>query len=543
MRFAYLCRNYAVIMLLALAALAARAQINPNTQIAWPAPSCEGSSIPNGVWIPSLGQCASISSISCNPATTSTLGCMKADGVTILIGPDGTISAAPPPPSTSVNGLTGAVVIQAPTDTHITVTKSGQNINLATHNVAYTDTANTFATGVQTTITGNTNNVGRIVQGAGNIVPSAIRAQTVSNSGQNVGTVSVGQYELVWSVYRFGCPSAPSSGLGNTWSNIYQNNANGCFILWGAPITHSGTETTGVGGITSLWMLVSNVNLVTPLDVANAATWVPFPGGGATDTNSFSLTTTQPGDLLITAAAAIDIGGTCTWNGPSSPWTTFLNVPSGSQPAFASASVATTTGSQSVTWTDVCTSGGGGNGQLRGMIALKTSSTFIQGADLDQWQNASGAILAHVSGDGAYNPPQSAGIPQVHDPGTIEYDTTNHCTRAYDAVLGWQCLQYAGGTPRTSGTNGFYAIAIDGTITEWISTPALNNNTPTTVSLPHAIPTAIMSIVCTDNGGRVQSGNDQAVGANTVGLSAPFSTFFVNTPSTGMTAYCIVVGY
>ena len=99
------------------------------------------------------------------------------------------------------------------------------------------------------------------------------------------------------------------------------------------------------------------------------------------------------------------------------------------------------------------------------------------------------------------------------------------------------------GTVHTSGTNGYYTIAADGTITDYVNTGALNNNTPTTITLPHQITTTVMSAVCTDNGGRVQSGNDQPVGVNFVGLSAPFTTMFVNTPATGVTAYCIVVGY
>jgi len=99
------------------------------------------------------------------------------------------------------------------------------------------------------------------------------------------------------------------------------------------------------------------------------------------------------------------------------------------------------------------------------------------------------------------------------------------------------------GTVHSSGTNGYYTIAPDGTITDYVNTGSLNNNTPTTITLPHQITSTVMSAVCADNGGRVQSGNDQPVGVNFVGLSAPYTTMNVNTPATGMTAYCIVVGY
>ena len=139
-------------------------------------------------------------------------------------------------------------------------------------------------------------------------------------------------------------------------------------------------------------------------------------------------------------------------------------------------------------------------------------------------------ISANTTASNTTFDPYVAGSPGAGTAGTYAvWDT-------YGGVTG-------GGTSRTSGTNGFYSITPDGTITEWITTGTLNNNTPTTVTIPFAIPTAVMSITCTDNGGRVQSGNDQPVGANVVGLSAPFSTIYVNTPSTTVSAYCTVVGY
>jgi hypothetical protein len=96
---------------------------------------------------------------------------------------------------------------------------------------------------------------------------------------------------------------------------------------------------------------------------------------------------------------------------------------------------------------------------------------------------------------------------------------------------------------RTCNSNGCYQQTSDGTYTEWTISTALNNNTPTTVTLPHSIPTAILGINCTDNSGRVQSGNDQPIGANYVGLSAPYSTFYANTPASGVSALCTIWGY
>jgi len=101
-----------------------------------------------------------------------------------------------------------------------------------------------------------------------------------------------------------------------------------------------------------------------------------------------------------------------------------------------------------------------------------------------------------------------------------------------------------------TGTNGFaetYACTVSGggqtCIHAEVDTGTLNNNTPTTVTLPITFPNAIFGVTCSDNGSRVQAGNDQPVGANIVGLSAPFTTFFANTPSTTVSAHCKVDGY
>lgn len=97
-------------------------------------------------------------------------------------------------------------------------------------------------------------------------------------------------------------------------------------------------------------------------------------------------------------------------------------------------------------------------------------------------------------------------------------------------------------TARTCGSYGCWSTRPDGTIDEWIVTGALNNNTPTVVTLPHAYPTALMSVTCSDNSSRVTSGNDQPVGAIASG-SGGQSTITVNTPATGMSAYCYLAAY
>lgn len=100
-----------------------------------------------------------------------------------------------------------------------------------------------------------------------------------------------------------------------------------------------------------------------------------------------------------------------------------------------------------------------------------------------------------------------------------------------------------GGTARTCNANGCYAIAADGTITEWINTGSLPDNTPDTLTPPLAVPSLVLSCTCTDNGGHVQSGNIRPVGCNVAGLSPPYGIFYVTATGTGASAYCTLVGY
>jgi hypothetical protein len=100
-----------------------------------------------------------------------------------------------------------------------------------------------------------------------------------------------------------------------------------------------------------------------------------------------------------------------------------------------------------------------------------------------------------------------------------------------------------GGTPRTCNANGCYTIASDGTYDEDIISQAISNNATTNLTLPASIPTAIMSNVCNDDGGRVQSGNTQPVGSNFVGLTAPYTVIQVLSPATGVSVSCHIRGY
>jgi hypothetical protein len=105
------------------------------------------------------------------------------------------------------------------------------------------------------------------------------------------------------------------------------------------------------------------------------------------------------------------------------------------------------------------------------------------------------------------------------------------------------CVANSYWTPRTCNANGCYRIEPDGTYFETITGVSLANNSTTTITLPHSIPTAIETTVCNDGGSRVQSGNVPGVGSNVAGLVAPFTQFYANANATSVTASCIVIGY
>ena len=97
--------------------------------------------------------------------------------------------------------------------------------------------------------------------------------------------------------------------------------------------------------------------------------------------------------------------------------------------------------------------------------------------------------------------------------------------------------------PKATGTNGSFTIGIDGTIDEDVTTGALNDNTPTTVALPLALPTALDSCVCSENGTLVQSGNPRTIGCNAAAESAPIGNIYVTASGASSFAYCRVRGH
>jgi hypothetical protein len=99
-----------------------------------------------------------------------------------------------------------------------------------------------------------------------------------------------------------------------------------------------------------------------------------------------------------------------------------------------------------------------------------------------------------------------------------------------------------GATGRTAGTNGWYKIDSDGTITNWFNYASLpNDNTYHDYTLPHAFVTSQMAIACSiDRPG----GNPAEIGAK-AGSSNSSIQLLSNTGGAGtyINVSCIVTGF
>lgn len=427
--------------------------------------------------------------------------------------------------------------------THLPVAQSGQAKTLNLVNVDKLDLSNVHLTGGQTVLTGAASNVGRQVQGFGvssvNIVSHFIGSQCHGN----YWTPNVVAGEWMIAYYVAGSGSAPTSALGNTFSFVASGSAFQSQIqrVYVSHVTHSGTDSIYFSGgsncdNTDAGILVQGLPPTAYYDNSVFYESAPYQASVTT-----SVTTTYSNDFLVAFSSSSNTA--CT-NTVSSGFTTIDPLTTtGNWTAQTAYQVTGLPGTYSAT---LGYSGPGGCSSANvenALVAFRVLGYSTQAADLDQWLDSQSDVLSRVDSNGAFNPPLSSGTP-VNTPGfgAIEYDTLGQHAVIYDAGLGWVNLAYQTTAGLVAGTNGYYRIDGDGTITEYVNTGALNNNTPTTVTLPHSFPSLIASIVCSDNGGRVQAGNDQPVGANAVGLSAPYGQIYVNSPATGMSAYCVVVG-
>jgi hypothetical protein len=460
-----------------------------------------------------------------------------------------------------INGITGPITIQSGDTAHFTVSNDAAHgkITLTPISTAFLDTANTFLTGSQTFLSGGAANIARIVQGAG-VSNSNITYHKAASNNQTGVPVAIGQWLIVIGQKGGSSPNAPVSTLGNNgWSNIVNICREGynCAYVWATKVTVGGNDTIGIfsagGSYTADYAgvyVISGLPSSAILD-ASAGHWIDGPPSSP---DAVTITPTLSNDLLLAFMGQRSGVAGCVQS-ISAPFTTLDNTQASSS-GVASLGVYAATSNTPVSvafsWNTGCQTGGGsaGNEAADVVLAFKVVGSYTQTADLDQWKDSLGNVLARVDANGEFQPPAFAGTPATTPAyGTHVWDSTNNCDKVYTPP-GWSC-QTAIGT-RTAGTNGYYRIDGDGTITEWVqagnnvtctststaSAPCLNNNTPTLVTLPHSI-TTLISAVCTDNGPRVAAGNDQAIGA----AYSSSTQISVNAPATGMTASCIVTAF
>jgi len=424
-------------------------------------------------------------------------------------------------------------------------------------NIPCTNTANTFTTGVQLFESSSPSNIPVKTQGFGVSTSNiAFTGMTAASSTNQAATVAIGEWAIVFGAKGGSSPNPPVDTLGNTWVNLGGGTFAGSNTIeaYGSNITHAGADSIGIwqagGGYSSDFnstFLVQGL-ASSPVDVSGFY-YETLSG----TTKSITVVTTGSNELLLGFGGQRGVSGTTCTPSISGPWTTGNAGAANAAGSATNASLLAPTASSytmTVTYPAPCA----GTLIAGGVLAVKIAGSYTQTAALHQYLDSLGTILSNVDANGEFNPPQFAGVPATTPGyGTHAYDTTTKCDRMYDQVSGWICV--GGGVGRTAGTNGFYSIAADGTYTEWLqagntgtcttpgsTTGCLNNNTPTTITLPHSIPTAIISISCADDGPRVAAGNVMAIGGTPVAAS-PIVSVSLTTGATGVTAFCTVVGY
>lgn len=499
----------------------------------------------------------------CSPATTGTLGCVKPDGTSITITAGGTISAVTSP-ATTVNGLSPTVVIDNGTDPHISIQTVGpSSIHVTPVLLDKLDIPNTHTAGNQLHLTGGASNPAIVIQGFGTNTANVVNSGNTVSSQVVTPTVSVGQFFVVMAYSNGGCCSAsPVSTLGNTFTELNgADSCNGgiCVGIWSSKISVAGSDSINTHTNNTPWILLSGINLTTPFDPTTSAV---FSLGTVAAPGPMTFTVNQGGanDLIVNFANIFS--GTLTpSNCVLSLGTGFANITNfvgdGTRTVRAQDLTSVTLGNTTYSIPTTCNAG---SGSMVGVtLALQISGTFTQSACMEPIKdNNSNVLSCDADAIGATEPPQSAGSP-AFTPGLFGahvYDTTAHCDKYYDQVTGWTCVPTTSSvapvrtTATVSPSSGSYIVTqvlISGTLTSYydedIDTGALTNGATTTVNLLHALPTHFDSCVCTDNSGRVQTGNTQALGCNVAGQSAPFSTFQIWVGATGENGFCHVRGY
>lgn len=322
--------------------------------------------------------------------------------------------------------------------------------------------SNTHTVGPQIVQTGGSQTIGRKVQGTGAAVGTVVTGAYQASNCYSA-SVSIGEFVLlIEENNNFGLGAA-TSALGNTVTTYYNNSGNNNALAVGiyySNITVAGTENfcVGSGGQHVTGFVFTGINGPSPID-----TYVVDSTGQAGTTQSWNYSITPAGSSELIVVAASGSNSNCSFTLPTNTGFNplfYLNPPG--QAANSGAAGGTMISPPPgvaipLTISDSCQfPKSDGNQQIRAIVALKSSATFSQLADLDQWLDFNANILSRVNANGTFIPPQSSGPPSTTPSGYggIQYDTVNKREDVYDAAKGWTPLAYLSDIPTGSGTGG-----------------------------------------------------------------------------------------
>lgn len=273
-------------------------------------------------------------------------------------------------------------------------------------NAPCTNQANTFKVGTQTVSSGTSGTVAQVVQGSAFAQPALVWTVAGATSTSFIAPSNVVAGDALILIVGLGTTSSytVTDTLGNTFVKESGQLMNGQEVdIWVAVNSPAGADTVttslGVGGHLSEF---SGVATATPVDAQTSVGQANTPGIYILG----PLTTTQY-DLFVTVVGTGQYPDTAVIPAQYTTLNAWTNPVSGLD--FASAYATLPAGANVATWTGNGPQAGGGI-----LLALKAASTSGQTADLTDYKNAAGTVVASVGANGAVTTPL--------------YDTTTNCS-------------------------------------------------------------------------------------------------------------------
>ncbi len=320
-------------------------------------------------------------------------------------------------------------------------------------NAPCTNQANTFKVGTQTVSSGTSGTVAQVVQGSAFAQPALVWTVAGATSTSFVAPSNVVAGDALILIVGLGTTSSytVTDTLGNTFVRESTQVMNGEQVdIWVAVNSPAGADTVttsvGVGGHLSEF---TGVATATPVDAQTSVGQANTPGIYILG----PLTTTQY-DLFVTVVGTGQYPDTAVIPAQYTTLNAWTNPVSGLD--FASAYATLPAGANVATWTGNGPQAGGGI-----LLALKAASTSGQTADLTDYKNAAGTVVASVGANGAVTTPTVDATVSVTTPVVKGSDAATFAAgsgagtspTAPACLTGYTCTASSGTVSITTGTS------------------------------------------------------------------------------------------